>query len=375
MLHTSVPTRHGALLPPRLDTCVPRAAVGGAPVALPRDAERRARRGPALAPAGAPQAPRGYDARQSLALAQGPELCCLTRGGRAAATWKLDNQDSYLAQHIPPAPGARFAAEGALVLGVFDGHGARGGEASRLVRDSVARSLAEAATGRGLAPCEGAEGGLVACASSKAPHASPIEAALVRAFADADRDLDLTGHDFSRSGTTATHRDAFRRPVGPMRVCFPGTNAPGLAVSRALGDRQAASIGVSSTPEIASVALPGCAPAVLAGGARSAEGREARALGATCATPGAHHVLIVASDGLWQWIGNEAAVDIASACASAQEAADCLAEVARLRWVMHQGGACVDDITVSVLFLPCGAGAESGAPDVASASFSRNLAP
>jgi len=45
-----------------------------------------------------------------------------------------------------------------------------------------------------------------------------------------------------------SYRDNVGRPVGPMRVWLKNENMPGLAMSRSIGDKVAASVGVSHEP-------------------------------------------------------------------------------------------------------------------------------
>lgn len=90
-------------------------------------------------------------------------------------------------------------------------------------------------------------------------------------------------------------------------------------MSRALGDALAHRVGVSSTPEISTHEL---APT--------------------------DRFLILASDGIWEFISNEEAVMIAASCNSPDEAAAKLVSEAHARWVQEEDGI-VDDITVVVV--------------------------
>lgn len=66
----------------------------------------------------------------------------------------------------------------------------------------------------------------------------------------------------------------------------------------------------------------------------------------------AHHILIVASDGLWDFVSNAQAVRIASKCATAKQAAEALTLEAQAQWAVKFGGQHCDDITVACAFLP-----------------------
>ena len=122
--------------------------------------------------------------------------------------------------------------------------------------------------------------------------------------------------------------------VGPARVWLKDVPAPGLAMSRSLGDLVAKAAGVISTPDRHRVDL----------------GEGAR-------------VLLLASDGLWDFVPNQEAIDGAmqsagdarrlaqlesssprDPAAEAQESARSLMRVARARWLQRTGGS--DDITI-----------------------------
>ncbi|EFN53036.1 hypothetical protein CHLNCDRAFT_53990 [Chlorella variabilis] len=158
--------------------------------------------------------------------------------------------------------------------------------------------------------------------------------------------------------------DRLGNPAGPFRVFVPNCWSPGLALSRAFGDTLAASVGVTAQPELTVLPLPAppdpVAPAALAAAAGISNGTAASycsADGGTMAVPapGERHVLIVASDGLWEWISNATAVGIASGAASAEDAAHALVEAAQKQWAIRYRGRNCDDITVVVAFLERGA--------------------
>lgn len=101
---------------------------------------------------------------------------------------------------------------------------------------------------------------------------------------------------------------------------------PGLAVSRVFGDLDAQSLGVHATPELLSHALE----------------KEDR-------------YLVMASDGLWEFLGNEEVVQIVHRYhrngKSAQEAARFIIAKAAVAWNKEEGDAYRDDITVIVVYL------------------------
>ena len=95
-------------------------------------------------------------------------------------------------------------------------------------------------------------------------------------------------------GRVARLQDESGEEVGPDRVWLRYAWIPGLAMSRALGDALAHRVGVSSVPEISTHEI-------------SASDR----------------FLILASDGIWEFITNEEAVMIAASCNSPDEARSC----------------------------------------------------
>lgn len=116
--------------------------------------------------------------------------------------------------------------------------------------------------------------------------------------------------------------------IDARRVFFPGFDTPGLAMSRALGDLQACSIGVLPEPSVN-----------------------------TCLELADGSVIIVASDGVWEKVSpQEAAAITAAALAIDQDggggaalAARALVAEARSRWQVVGGD--IDDITAVVVHL------------------------
>jgi len=91
-------------------------------------------------------------------------------------------------------------------------------------------------------------------------------------------------------------------------------------MSRALGDDVAHSAGVSSLPDVTHHELQA-----------------------------SDTMLILASDGIWEFISNDEAVLIAAAAASPAAAASALTALARKRWLEEEDGVC-DDITIIVCY-------------------------
>jgi serine/threonine protein phosphatase PrpC len=110
--------------------------------------------------------------------------------------------------------------------------------------------------------------------------------------------------------------DARGQPVGPNRVWLADAWVPGLAMSRAIGDIVAHTVGVSSEPETSTVEL--------------------------CPQD---KWLILATDGVWEFIDPQAAIDIVGGCKDAEEACRTLVDCAWAKWLQEEEGV-VDDITV-----------------------------
>jgi serine/threonine protein phosphatase PrpC len=115
-----------------------------------------------------------------------------------------------------------------------------------------------------------------------------------------------------------TYEDGY---VGPARVYLKDDDLPGLAMSRSIADTVVADVGVISTPEITTRAL----------------------------TPD-QKVLIVATDGLWDFMSNDDAVTIALASANPSEAVSTLMDQCLVKWQQNSPNV-VDDMTIGVIFL------------------------
>lgn len=117
-------------------------------------------------------------------------------------------------------------------------------------------------------------------------------------------------------------KDAFGRFVGPCRVWLKHEPLPGLAMSRSIGDLLASSIGVSAEPDVFF-----------------------HTLGPN------DKFLIIASDGIWEFVNSLACVKIVAKWyekGSPEKAAEELCEFAVSMWKGNEMN--VDDITVIVVF-------------------------
>lgn len=107
----------------------------------------------------------------------------------------------------------------------------------------------------------------------------------------------------------------------PVRVFKKGKNFPGIAMSRAIGDLIAQTVGVSHVPEVKELAL---------------EPED--------------EFFIVCSDGVWEFISSQDAVSEIAKHDNPKTAAEALAKRAWDEWINNEGDV-VDDITVIVVFL------------------------
>lgn len=120
------------------------------------------------------------------------------------------------------------------------------------------------------------------------------------------------------------------------RVYAKNARYPGLNMSRCLGDLLGhAECGMSCEPEINKVNFE----------------------------PDKQYILLLCSDGVWEFISAQEAVDTVSRfdAGKACKAADELAKEAWDRWIKEEGGSVVDDITVVLLYMGFPPGAEDGA--------------
>jgi serine/threonine protein phosphatase PrpC len=113
--------------------------------------------------------------------------------------------------------------------------------------------------------------------------------------------------------------DEVGQPMGPHRVWLQYAWIPGLAMSRALGDVLAHQVGVSSEPEHTVIDLDPT-----------------------------HKFMILASDGVWEFITSKEAVDIVAQYETVEEACRQLVDEAYQRWLTEEEGV-VDDITAVIV--------------------------
>lgn len=118
-------------------------------------------------------------------------------------------------------------------------------------------------------------------------------------------------------------RDGNGNPLGPPRVWLKNEQIPGLAMSRSIGDKVAAQAGVICVPEIFTHWLEN-----------------------------SDKFIIIASDGIWEFISSEECVKIVSNfyfSGRINEACEQLVNIATHRWNKEDGN--VDDISVIIALI------------------------
>lgn len=108
--------------------------------------------------------------------------------------------------------------------------------------------------------------------------------------------------------------------IGPPRVWLKHEDVPGLAMSRSFGDMIAASVGVIPNPEIFK---------------RTMDEKNDK-------------FMILASDGVWEFITSQEAVDIVVKAKSGEKACKALVDESVYRW--QQEEEVIDDITCAIVY-------------------------
>lgn len=121
-------------------------------------------------------------------------------------------------------------------------------------------------------------------------------------------------------GRVKACEDMDGNPIGPLRVWLKQQNIPGLAMTRSFGDGLAASVGVTAKPDIME---------------RQMTDNDA--------------FIILASDGVWEFVTNQEAVDIVAKYKDPKEAVDEL--IKKSTWYWKQEEDVIDDITAVIVYL------------------------
>lgn len=235
-------------------------------------------------------------------------------------------------------------------IGVFDGHGSCGQDSSALSRHSVISVILKSTDDRPVAEIlaesfaladssilgmrrqntSGTTATLICIDHKKheltCAHVGDSRAAVIP-IGDAGQLVDLT-RDHKPEDEEETKRieaagGEVRTSVGDalFRIFKAGGQAPGLAMSRSLGDKHGKAVGLSAEPTISSMTLQ-------------------------------HTRIVACTDGVWEFLSTEEVSAIISKEASAEAAARTLANTAWDRWIAEEGGVVVDDITIVVYDVP-----------------------
>lgn len=280
-----------------------------------------------------------------------------TRTGESSGRPKKQNQDAYIISHL------FGSVQGQYLFAVCDGHGLYGHEVSRFIKEYLPKLISasyvatesnyghrlEAAVEAGFrqvvtrlakshidiafsgSTCAAVvlQGRTLLCA-----NVGDSRAILLRKDSKGWQCIPLsTDHKpenytekmriLSKGGRVSPFRGPRGEPFGPARVWLQNDDIPGLAMSRSIGDLVASSVGVSQDPEILEHSL----------------------------TPD-DKMVIIASDGLWEYMSNEEVMSVASEHWTTADLEGCcehLVSEALGKWRRQEDG--IDDITVVVAFL------------------------
>lgn len=106
----------------------------------------------------------------------------------------------------------------------------------------------------------------------------------------------------------------------PPRVWVPGKKYPGCAFTRSFGDSMGEEIGINACPEIL-----------------------------TCDVTRKDEILVIASDGVFEFLTNQEVIDICDSSLDPLQASEAVTQAAYARWIQHDSRS--DDITIIVCFL------------------------
>ncbi|GAB4822394.1 hypothetical protein N2152v2_009440 [Parachlorella kessleri] len=274
--------------------------------------------------------------------ALGAEACGASSLSQDQARDALEQAFSQAAQSIATVEGCDFSLSGATAV------------ACLVLPDSVVALWC--GDSRAVVGRRGLDGSCIATPLTRDHKpGDPEEVARIRAAGGrVVRAQDKSGNPIGESGEPCAC--AVGRRVGPCRVTPnvpPGMPTPGLSVARAFGDLAMSSCGILPLPEFAVLprgtaagSSPGTPTSITS--LRATQQAQYQKLGGQ---QGPQEVLVAATDGLWDVLSNQEAVEQAFRAGSPEEAAQLLVEVARERWAAKSCGRHADDITAVVAFL------------------------
>lgn len=285
----------------------------------------------------------GDDLKRDFLLEHGTWVCC-----KKGLKPESPNQDDFLV----------IVENHGLTLGVFDGHGTHGHEVSNFVHNNLPVLLLSHASWElnplhSISECfPQVHNNLIAHCNKAQTHFDCTISGCTSTVLTIRNDKIYVGHvgdsravlakitenskvisqDLTRDHKP-TLSDEMARIVKmggevkknegdiPFRVFKKDMKYPGIAMSRALGDAIAQTVGVTCIPEVSSYEIKY-----------------------------EDQFILVCSDGVWEFISSQEAVEVVSKQNNVKEAAEALAQLAWDRWIQNEGNV-VDDITVIVTFL------------------------
>jgi len=274
------------------------------------------------------------------------DYCGVSKKGHAPYNPRKKNQDALIMADDPNT--------NSLVLCVLDGHGEHGDGVSQTFRDNLTKEMfnhpdwatdLKTATADAIAKCERNllrnyridsefSGTTLSMAVIRGNHVTGVNIGDSRVIlAKAEGSGSITPQDITFDHKPDTPKEKERILAcggrvfaveyddgidGPPRVWLGHMDIPGLAMSRSLGDVVAHSAGVISEPEFTEYEL----------------------------NPETDKFLVVATDGLWEFIDNQETVDMVEGENAPSGAVDVLITEAATRW-MHEEQV-IDDTTIIV---------------------------
>mmetsp|Transcript_10645 Transcript_10645/g.17611 ORF Transcript_10645/g.17611 Transcript_10645/m.17611 type:complete len:330 (+) Transcript_10645:484-1473(+) len=273
------------------------------------------------------------------------EYSGVSKKGHAPYNPRKKNQDALVMQDDP--------ATNTLVLCVLDGHGEHGDGVSAVFREQLATEMfnhpawatdVKKASADAIAKIEHSvirnfrvdtefSGTTLSMAIIRGNHLTGVNIGDSRVILAKEEAGRLAGIDITFDHKPDTPKEKERIIAcggrvfaveyddgidGPPRVWLGHMDVPGLAMSRSLGDAVAHTAGVISDPEFTEFDLD----------------------------PTTDKFLVVATDGLWEFVDNTETIDMAEAQKGPTEAVDALVKESSMRWMREEQ--VIDDTTIIV---------------------------
>uniref|UniRef100_A0A6S8ZMK7 PPM-type phosphatase domain-containing protein n=5 Tax=Ditylum brightwellii TaxID=49249 RepID=A0A6S8ZMK7_9STRA len=273
------------------------------------------------------------------------EYSGVSKKGHAPYNPRKKNQDALIMADDP--------ATNTLILCVLDGHGEHGDGVSAVFRDALAAEMikhpswvtdVKKASADAIAKVEHSvirnfridtefSGTTLSMAIIRGNKITGVNIGDSRVIIGKDEGGKLVAEEFTHDHKPDTPKEQERILAaggrvfaveyddgidGPPRVWLGHMDVPGLAMSRSLGDAVAHTAGVISDPEFTERELD----------------------------PSSDKFIVVATDGLWEFVNNDETVDMTAKMKGPAEAVDYLVKEANARW-MHEEQV-IDDTTIVV---------------------------